>query len=147
VVRVLVDTNLFISHLLHPQEPELSTFRLVQALLDRTVTHVLLTELLNELERAVQANLYLSERIRLEDLQEFRESLWEVSEVVTLGYTPVLPILRDRKDDYLLAASWKFAVDLLVTGDRDFLDVRDVIDPPRIVTAAEFMALLPRSEP
>lgn len=146
-MRVLVDTNLFISHLLHPQNPELSTFRLVQAILDRTVTYVLLTELLNELEQTVQASLSLRERIQPEDLKEFRESLWEVSEVVTLGDTPVLPILRDRKDDYLLTASWKFAVDLLVTGDRDFLDVRDTIDPPRTVTAAEFLALFPRSEP
>jgi predicted nucleic acid-binding protein len=101
---------------------------------------------LNELERTVQASPYLSERIQLEDLKEFRKSLWEVSEVVTLGDTPVLPILRDRKDDYLLAASWKFAVDLLVTGDRDFLDVRETIDPPRIVTAAEFLTLFPSSE-
>lgn len=138
-MRVLVDTNLFISHLLYPQEPDRSTYRLVQTLLDRRVTHVLPTQLLEELERAVLSSRYLHQRISSEQVREFRESLLEISEVVTLMDTPIIPVLRDPKDDYLLTTAWKFSVDLLITGDRDLLEIRDQINPPQIVTVAEFL--------
>ena len=140
-MRVIVDTNLFISHLLFPREPDRSAYRLVRTLLERQVTHVLIIELLQELEGAVSASTYLSQRITPDDVRRFREALLTVSEVVSLVGTPILPILRDPKDDYLLTASWKFAVDVLITGDRDLIDVRHRIGPPRIMTLAEFLAL------
>lgn len=138
-MRVLVDTNLFVSHLLHPRDPDRSTYRLVQTLLERRVTHVVPAQLLEELERAVLASRYLQERISPEQLREFRKSLLEISEVVTLMDTPIIPVLRDPKDDYLLTTAWKFSIDLLIAGDRDLLEMRDRIGPPRIVTVAEFL--------
>ncbi len=138
-MRVLVDTNLFVSHLLHPQDPDRFTYRLVQTLLDRRVTHVLPAQLLEELERAVLSRRYLHQRISSEQVREFRESLLEISEVVALMDTPIIRVLRDPKDDYLLTTAWKFSVDLLITGDRDLLEIRDQIDPPQIVTVTEFL--------
>lgn len=140
-MRVLVDTNLFISHLLYAREPDRSTYHLVRTLLDRQVTHVLLIELLQELERAVSSSSYLAQRITSDDLRRFQESLLAVSEIVSLVDTPILPIFRDPKDDYLLTASWKFSVDILITRDRDLLDARSRIGPPQIVTLAEFLVL------
>ncbi len=134
--RVLVDTNLFISQLLHPREPERTAFRLVQAILERRLTHVLVLELLQELEQAMVASPYLS----AEDVRRLREALIDISEVVTLQHTPTLPVLRDPRDDYLLTASWKFSIDILLTGDRDLLDARQRIGPLQILTVAEFLS-------
>jgi putative PIN family toxin of toxin-antitoxin system len=138
--RVLVDVNLFISHLLFQREPDRTTYQLVRAILDRRMTHVLVIELFHELERAVAESAYLQQRIRAEDVQRLRASLLEVSEVVSLIGVPILPILRDPKDDYLLTALWKFSIDLLITGDRDLLDARAQIGPPSILTASEFLS-------
>lgn len=137
--RVLVDVNLFVSHLLSPRDPDRNTYRLVRAILEQRLTHVLVIELFHELERAVAASPYLFERISVDDVQRFRDALIEVSEVVTLFDTPILAVLRDPKDDYLLTACWKFSIDMLITGDRDLLDARERIGPPRILTAAEFL--------
>jgi predicted nucleic acid-binding protein len=73
-------------------------------------------------------------------VQRLRASLMDVSEIVTLIGTPIIPVLRDPRDDYLLTASWKFSIDILVTGDRDLLDARERIGPPRILTAAEYLS-------
>jgi putative PIN family toxin of toxin-antitoxin system len=137
--RVLVDANLFVSHLLHPREPDRTTYQIVRAVLERRMTHVLVIELLQELEKAVADSAYLNQRITVEDVQRLRASLMDVSEIVTLIGTPIIPVLRDPRDDYLLTASWKFSIDILVTGDRDLLDARERIGPPRILTAAEYL--------
>ena len=104
------------------------------------MTHVLVIELFQELEHAVAESSYLNQRISVAEVQRLRESLLAVSEVATLIGTPILPVLRDPRDDYLLTASWKFSIDILVTPDRDLLDARERIGPPTILTAAEYLS-------
>jgi predicted nucleic acid-binding protein len=56
------------------------------------------------------------------------------------GIAPAL--VRDPKDDYLLAAATIADADVLVTGDRDLLDIRQLLKRPAIMTAPEFLQVL-----
>ena len=47
--------------------------------------------------------------------------------------------IRDVKDRPILRAARKGKVNILVTGDKDFLE--SGVMPPRIITAAEFLSL------
>ncbi|MGB3307818.1 MAG: hypothetical protein WBA63_16645 [Thermomicrobiales bacterium] len=59
-------------------------------------------------------------------------------------HTPFPSVLRDRCDDYLLTYAKAYGVDVLVTGDRDLLVLRKLLDRPRIVTVREILDLVPR---
>lgn len=56
-------------------------------------------------------------------------------------YTPEwkegMPTLRDEKDKPILASAITADVDMLITGDKDFLDVD--IERPEIMTPSEFL--------
>jgi predicted nucleic acid-binding protein len=56
-------------------------------------------------------------------------------------------LVRDPKDDYLLAAAAIANADVLVTGDRDLLDIRTLLKRPAIMTAPEFLQLIESTEP
>jgi putative PIN family toxin of toxin-antitoxin system len=140
--RVIIDTNLLISHLLHPRDESLSTFRLIQALRGRQFAHVLPVELIGELEVAVQTSNYLRQHIPPEELREFVEELFEISETLSLSGIVIKRRLRDPRDDYLLTAAAIGRADFIVTGDRDLLDDRAAIDHPGILTAVELLTLL-----
>lgn len=140
--RVIIDTNILISHLLHPRDESLSTFRLIQALRRRQFVHVLPMELVGELEGAVQASSYLRQRIPPEELREFIEELIKISETISLSGIVIKRRLRDPRDDYLLTATAIGRPDFIVTGDRDLPDDRAAIEHPAILTAVELLALL-----
>ena len=52
--------------------------------------------------------------------------------------SPILPISRDKKDDYWLAFAQDYALDFLVTGDKDLL-VLGIWQQTRIVNFREFV--------
>ena len=56
--------------------------------------------------------------------------------------TAIPGIVRDPKDDYLMAHAILGRVDFLVTGDRDLLALDGEVDPLRILTAAAFSRML-----
>ena len=47
--------------------------------------------------------------------------------------------VRDWKDRYLIEAAVYNDVDILVTGDKDLLVLRDLLERPRILTPADFV--------
>ena len=48
-------------------------------------------------------------------------------------------LIRDEKDRPVLRAAMKFQMDIIVTGDKDFLE--SGIENPKMVTPAEFVSL------
>ncbi len=93
-----------------------------------------------ELRRTVANKRYLRERIPQDQLEALIEAFRgiAVSAGVSLSSSPITS--RDRDDTFLLEVAFAGDVDYLVSGDRDVLVLRPLIDRPRIVSPAQFLA-------
>jgi len=139
-MRVLIDTNVFISFLLFPWRDSPSSI-IVRAALLRAFVLLLPEALLEEFVTKARQKPYLAERVHPEDVDELVQLLWEVAEIIPRITEPVPAVTRDPKDDYLIAYALVGAADYLITGDRDLLTLGEV-DGVEIITAGEFLNLL-----
>lgn len=145
-MRALLDTNIFVSYLLTKSDQQGSISQLIQAAINATFTLILPEEVVVELERKVSTKPYL--RAHISDAAVNRLiALLRISGQSLPPLTGSAPsLVRDPKDDYLLAAAVIADADVLVTGDLDLLDIRDHLRKPAIMTAAEFLALISAAE-
>ena len=95
--------------------------------------------LLGEL-RTVLAREKFRSFLTLERVNQFVEALARDAEVADDPREPA-PLSRDPRDDYLIALARAASAHVLVTGDRDLLEV--VSPDVRIVSPREFLELLP----
>ena len=129
-MRVMLDTNIFVSMIFFPSA---QTRELARRL---TEGHqIMVCEYVIEELRLVTDRKFPAKRKFIDSF--FLELPFE------LIYTPKVldlkefPVMRDAKDSPILATAIMEDVDVFVTGDKDFL-VLDV-DMPAIVTMAEFL--------
>lgn len=129
-MRVMLDTNIFISMLFFPSK---QTRELAKRLADRhqiVVCDYVIEELRIVTERKFPVKKKFLERFFLELPFE-------------LVYTPKmldwneLPEMRDAKDSPILATAIMEDIDVFLTGDKDFL-VLD-LEIPEILTMTEFL--------
>ena len=129
-MRVMLDTNIFISMIFFPSN---QTRELAEKLTERhqiIVCDYVVEELRLVTDRKIPANRKILDCF-------FRELPFE------LVYTPKtismedFPDIRDTKDLPILATAILENVDVFITGDKDFL-VLDV-DTPDIVTITDFL--------
>ena len=139
-MRVLLDTNVFISHLLSPGRGG-SIQAIMEALLAERFTLLLPDEVLDELTETVMNKPHLANKINSQQLGVLRTILSELAESVAPIEGAIPAIGRDRKDDYLIAYAVFGEADYLVTGDKDLL-VLEQIAGVAIVTPADFADLL-----
>lgn len=129
-MRVMLDTNIFISMIFFPSN---QTRELAKRLTDEH--QIIICDYVIEELRLVTDRKFSTKKKYLDRF--FRELPFE------LVYTPKaldsdeLPDVRDEKDLPILATALLENVDVFVTGDKDFL-VLDV-KMPDIVTMAEFL--------
>lgn len=129
-MRVMLDTNVFISMIFFPSD---QTRELARRLTDEH--QIIVCDYVIEELRLVTDRKFPAKKMFLERF--FTELPFE------LVYTPKtldmgeLPIVRDPKDSPILATAILENVDVLVTGDKDFL-VLDV-EMPDIVNMTEFL--------
>ena len=139
-MRVLIDTNVFISYLLTPHHTG-SVSVIFDALAHWRFDLLLPQDLLAEIQQTVQNKKSLSQRIPEATLDEFMNLLRMFGEEIAKITEPIPPITRDPKDDYLIAYAIIGRADYLVTGDKDLL-VLGAVDTVSIVTPVEFADLL-----
>lgn len=139
-MRVLLDTNLFISHLLAPDK-EGTIQLLVEAAILGTYTLLIPSELIQELKEKLTTKIYLRQRIPLEAAQNFINAILTVAEQLSPITQSIPAVGRDLKDDYLLAYAVVGEADYLVTGDQD-LQVLKRIQNVKILSPSGFLHIL-----
>lgn len=136
-MRVLIDANVVISYLLYPNRP--GTIQTIfKALFEGKFTLLLPEALLDEIVITVTQKPHLRERIALDALELMVESLRTVAEEIPLIESEIPQVTRDPKDDYLLAYAVVGEADVLVSGDKDLLELGEIAGV-RIVSPGEFV--------
>ncbi|MGD9711893.1 MAG: putative toxin-antitoxin system toxin component, PIN family [Thermomicrobiales bacterium] len=136
---VILDTNIFVSYLLAIPPGSAGVIQIVDAAFEGVFTLLLPEEQISEMRRAIVANPYLRTRIADEDLESFVDALIVAGHIVPALKSVPEAVTRDPKDDYLLATAVMANADVLGTGDRDLLELRDLLASPAIMTVAEFL--------
>ena len=137
-MRVVIDANVFLSYLLHPQR--------------RTAaSQVVLQAIRNDFELVFPWGVAVEVRAKVREKPYFREridpatvdDLLSLIEEVGLTPNPAIraPVAsRDSKDQYLLDAAADGAA-FLISGDRDLLDLEGPVEFALIVTPGQFLSL------
>ena len=136
-MRVVIDPNLLVSYLLTHRGPiaQIIDTHLVQ----ENFTLLGCVQLLEELDRVLQYSKfqrYFDDKARL----RFVALIASLSEL--LDIPDQLPrLVRDPKDDYLIACALAGKADFLVSGDKDVLAVK-AVETVKMVTAKQFLETL-----
>ena len=133
-MRVFLDTNVLVSAF---------ATRGVCADVLRVVLaeHTLVTSevVLRELTRVLRIRIRLPARI-VDEIEAFLREY----EVIARPAAPSKVPIRDKDDRWVLASAIEGGSDVMVTGDRDFLDVADKV-PIKIVDPRGFWRLVRQS--
>ncbi len=140
-MRVILDTNIWISYLLSPHEPRTITM-VVKHCLAEEIELFIPQELIQEMMEKVSTSAYLRTHILPEDLDTL-STIWATVATTPARLEAEIPAYgRDREDDYLVAYGVMYDVDYLVTGDPDLL-ILEQVSNLRIVRPRTFLELLP----
>jgi putative PIN family toxin of toxin-antitoxin system len=136
-MRLVLDTNVVASGLLWNGAPA----QLIDAARADEVelfsSRVLLAELTRILRRAKFAKAITASGVSLDEL------VLGYAELVTLVVPIEIPptVLRDPDDDHVLACAVTASAELVVSGDRDLLELKTFREA-RIVTSAEALRII-----
>mgnify|MGYP000981229193 CR=1 FL=1 len=125
-MRILVDTNILISAILFPNGKPAKALLKVSEEHEMVLCEQNLTELREVVKRKVPELLPDAETLLLELSYEL---------IPASEHTEKL--IRDPKDQPILNAAILANVDLLITGDKDFLILE--LEQPQCITAVQFL--------
>jgi putative PIN family toxin of toxin-antitoxin system len=133
LLRVVVDTNVYISAFLHPERP---IFQIVQQATERCYHLLISPVMVNELGRVLRETFGIEERMRVYRLK----ALVKVAEIIT----PKIPfevIREDPPDNRVLECEVEGRAHLIVSGDRHLRRLRIYQGIP-IVRPIDFLRTL-----
>ncbi|MBD2297569.1 putative toxin-antitoxin system toxin component, PIN family [Nostoc sp. FACHB-190] len=133
VIKVIIDTNLWISFLIGKGLKELTNL-----LVEETIQLVISEEILEEIILVTQRPK-LQKYFPRNKVDELIQILRTIGLFVTIKTE--VSICRDPKDNYLLALAKDSAANFLVTGDQDLLVIK-VFENTEIITYQEFLLKL-----
>lgn len=139
-MRVLLDANLFISYLLDPQRPG-TIQSIFQALKQERFTLLASRALFEEISTVVTNRPHLTPFITKAHALKLQELIESLAEMIPSIAEPLPTLVRDPKDDYLIAYAVIGGADYLVTGDDDLLALKKVGNV-QIIAPAAFVRLL-----
>jgi putative PIN family toxin of toxin-antitoxin system len=138
-VRVILDTNILISALLVSGG---TTEAIVQAWRNRAFTLLTCDEQIDELHDCFARPWLVPECIRRHEAGRLINTLRRFA--VFVGPLPAVERSPDSDGDFLLALAEAGQADTLVTGDKAGLLALRTHQGPRIMTARDFVPLIPR---
>ena len=138
-MKVLVDTNVFLSYMLAPERPNTVTVVVTACLSLDEIDLLVPPEQIAEFASKAATKRYFRSRIPHKAIDEFVAHLRVLGELrqpqeESVAYS------RDPKDDYLVAYAVINEADFLVTGDQDLLVLRQV-GQLQITTPAQFLKI------
>ncbi len=139
-MRVLIDTNLFIAYLLKPHEDHIIALTLDAAAAGQ-VTLLTPEALLAEIGRTVRRKPQLLQIITAAQLDRFLALLQAICEEIPRITESIPAVMRDPKDDYLLAYAVVGQANYLVSGDKDLLELPS-LPHVTIVDSGQFRQML-----
>ncbi len=127
-MRVMIDTNVLISALLFPKSRVSRVLEGIASGHTLVLASFVVEELRAVVERKFPAKVSTVERMLDRMSYEWACTLRQIE--------PGMFEIRDAKDYPVLYTAMTNGVDILVTGDKDFAEVR--VDMPRIMTPSQF---------
>ena len=138
-IRVSFDSNVFISFLLSAS----GASSVIQSLFKRASLldfELVVPEAVRLEVLATVANKpALSKRISEADIQQFESFLQSVASVTPLRQLTIPSIVRDSKDDLIIAYALDAEVDYSASVDKDLLVLGDTIAPLKIRSPQAFL--------
>jgi len=142
-MRVILDANIFIAYLLTSQEEGIFQL-IIAALFEGKFTLLLFDAVIEEMAKVLIRKKNLKNRITVQDIDDLVSSLRVISELIPLFTEEIPSVVRDWKDDYLIAYSVAYKADFLVTSDPDLTSLKRV-ENVTVVNPVEFVRLLGRN--
>jgi len=132
-MRIIVDTNVLISAILYPAS--IPGKAVAKVLNNHRL--VLGSFIIEELHRIFSRKF----KDKTEYLEEFIQKVtFEMVDTPLVIDSTKYPVIRDKRDLPILVSAITAEVDMIITGDKDFLGLG--IEKPIIYTPAEFMAFI-----
>lgn len=129
-VRLIIDTNLWISFLLSKD------FSKLDVLFDNSKIVLLFSEELLDEFTEVARRPKFQKYFRPDILEDMLNAINEYAEFISVIST--IALCRDEKDNFLLALACDGKADYLITGDKDLL-VLDKVQETKIITMSDFL--------
>lgn len=130
-IRIIIDTNLWISFLITSDYSKLDSLLLNQRV-DLLFSKELLTEFIE-----VTSRPKLKKYFKASDVDDLLLSLEDRMELVEVRSQ--VKICRDSKDNFLLELAKDGKADYLITGDKDLLDIK-AFGKTKIITISGFLS-------
>ena len=132
-IKIIIDTNLFISFLIGKRLQ-----RLKQTLIDSSTELIFAEQNIDELLIVTSRDKFrkyfpMSDVENLVDFIRITSKVYEIKRI--------RKVCRDSKDDFLLALARRGKANFLVTGDNDLLDLK-IYGKTKIITVDEFERIL-----
>lgn len=137
-MRVIIDTNVYVSYLLTGRRASPIT-EVLHAVSEGYVHLTLPAEQISELHRVVTRKPALQERVPRLQLDRFIALLTELGDVLEPLESEPPRIVRDRHDDYLIESARRANVDILVSGDRDLLASNESQSVVEVMSPADLL--------
>ena len=130
IIKIIIDTNLWISFLIGKQLASLKSL-----LVEQTIQPILSEQLLQEI-------ILVTQRPKLKKYfpQSKVNELIELLKIIglTINIHSKITLCRDAKDNYLLALAKDSQANFLITGDKDLLELQQ-FELTKIVTYQQFL--------
>jgi putative PIN family toxin of toxin-antitoxin system len=139
--RILLDTNLYLNFLLSPNPAGTAITSVLDAAKAGAFELILPADVISELSYVVTQRAHLRKRLSQAQLDTLLAEVSNIAlQVPELDIEPP-SIVRDKKDDYLIALAILHAAAFIVTRDKDLLSLRQIGDV-QIVDPAALLALV-----
>lgn len=136
-MRVLVDTNLFISYLINPDNP---LSELLELMAEGEITLIYPESLLEEIREVAGRNKF-RRYFSIQALDILIETIIIIGEEIPKVNERIPRITRDAKDDYLLTYAVIGRASFLITGDQDLL-IHHPFEGINIVTIRHLLEII-----
>jgi putative PIN family toxin of toxin-antitoxin system len=139
--RILLDTNLYINLLLSPHPFGTAVASVLDAARASIVELLLPADVIAELTHVVKEREHLRRRLSSAHLEALLAEVTAIAVMVPeLDFDPPA-IVRDQKDDYLIALAVLHAADYIVTRDKDLLSLGQIVNT-QIIGPATLLSLV-----